>query len=222
MSIYSPIIITEEVEKRFNPTRLYIKRHTTTGLRYLGKSSRQDILEYVGSGTRWRNHINKYGMSDVVTDWVSDWFNDPHDLQDFALLLSETLEVVESDSWANLKPETGLDGGPGATFSDEERMARSNRASGENNPMYGTSRSGEENPFYGRQHKESSKKQISDNKTGKKMPESHRLARKKHMLSAPKTQCPHCKRLLDPGNYAKSHGDKCKKKPKANTGETQC
>lgn len=26
----------------------------------------------------------------------------------------------------------------------------------------------------------------------------------------PKTQCPHCLRAFDPGNYKKSHGDKCK------------
>jgi len=26
----------------------------------------------------------------------------------------------------------------------------------------------------------------------------------------PKTECPHCQRMLDPGNYKKNHGDKCK------------
>lgn len=212
MSIYTPIVITEEIRKKFVPIRLYIKRHTKTGLRYFGKSSREEIFEYLGSGTRWGLHLAKHDSEYVVTDWVSDWFNNPDDLQDFALLVSEDLDIVGDEGWANLKPEFGIDGGPGATFSDEECAARSARASGENNPMFGTSRKGEENPFFGKTHTEETKAILREKNSGENsvrygMKDPAQSAR---MANRIKQECPHCKRWFDPQNYAKSHGDKCK------------
>lgn len=53
--------------------------------------------------------------------------------------------------------------------------------------------SGEKNPFYGKRHSEESKEKL-------------RAALK----NRPKIQCPHCSKNLDPANYGKSHGDKCK------------
>lgn len=211
MSIYTPIIITEEIRQKFVPTRLYIKRHTKTGLRYFGKSSREEIVEYLGSGTRWGLHLEKHGREHVVTDWISDWFTNPEDLQEFALRFSEQNAIVESDDWANLKPEYGLEGGPGATFSDQERAARSERASGENNPMYGTSRKGKQNPFFGKNHSDESKSRMGPR--GQTMPDSQREATRTRMANRTKKECPHCNRWFDPQNYSKSHGDKCGKKP---------
>lgn len=216
MSIYSPLAITEQMLDRFVPTRLYIKRHTTTGLKYLGKTIHNDVSSYAGSGTRWTSHLRKHGKHLVVNDWISDWFYNPHDLQDFALLLSETLNVVESDEWANLKPEYGVEG---------------NRPVGKLNGMYGSSRKGEKATFYGKKHSDETKLLISQKNTGQKMPESQCKATSARMLKTnpmdnaasrkklsetklkiPKKKCPHCERSFDPGNYAKSHGDKCKMK----------
>lgn len=95
----------------FKPTRLYVKRHRLTGMRYFGKTVREDIYEYAGSGTYWTRHINKHGIDHTVTDWVSDWFYDVEEIKDFALSFSELFDIVESDEWANKKPEDGLDGG---------------------------------------------------------------------------------------------------------------
>ena len=39
---------------------LYVKTHKVTGLKYLGQTSK-DPFKYNGSGTRWTNHIKKYG-----------------------------------------------------------------------------------------------------------------------------------------------------------------
>jgi hypothetical protein len=109
MNIYAPITITEEIEQNFKPTRLSVKE--LNGIRYLCKSTKQDFEEYKGSGVRWKRIVKKYGKKNIKTTWVSDWFYCPHHLQDFALMYSEYNQVVESEEWANLKPETGLDGG---------------------------------------------------------------------------------------------------------------
>jgi hypothetical protein len=108
MTIYTPIKITEEIERNFKPTRLSVKE--LNGIRYLCKSTKQDFEEYKGSGVHWKKIVKKYGRKNVKTLWISDWFYCPHHLQNFALMYSEYNQVVESEEWANLKPETGLDG----------------------------------------------------------------------------------------------------------------
>lgn len=93
------------------PTYLYIKEHSLTGMRYLGKTTKKDPYKYNGSGKYWIRHIKKYGKKYIKTLWVSEIWNNKDDLREFALLLSEELDIVNSDKWANLKPENGNDGG---------------------------------------------------------------------------------------------------------------
>lgn len=95
----------------YKPTRLYIKKHTVTEKRYFGKSTRQNINSYKGSGKKWSNHIKKHGKEHVVTEWISDWFHDKKEIKEFALAFSEIFDIVNSDEWANLKEENGVDGG---------------------------------------------------------------------------------------------------------------
>ena len=109
MSIYSPIVITEQIRASFKPTRLYIKE--LAGIKYFGKTISKDVSKYTGSGTRWTNQIQKYGKENIKTLWISEWFVCPADIQDFALLFSELNQIVESDNWANLTAENGIDGG---------------------------------------------------------------------------------------------------------------
>lgn len=168
MNIYIPLHISENMIKNFTPTRLYVKRHTITGLRYFGKSSNKDIENYKGSGKRWQNHLKNHGKHYVVTDWVSDWFTNPHDLQDFALLISEDLDIVNSPNWANLKPEYGVEG---------------HRPIGKLNGMYGSSRTGIDNPFFGKQHTAETKLAMRQEKLGTKMPESHKQATRNRMIN---------------------------------------
>lgn len=106
MGIYSPITITEEIERNFRPTRLSVKE--LNGVKYLCKSSGTDFEKYKGSGKYWKRILKKYGKDNVKTLWVSDWFYCPYHLQEFALMYSEYNQVVESDEWANLIPENGL------------------------------------------------------------------------------------------------------------------
>ena len=93
------------------PTYLYIKQHSITGMRYLGKTTKLDPYKYNGSGKHWIRHINKHGLNYVETVWVSEPFIDESLLMEFALLMSEEMDIVNSDRWANLKFENGLDGG---------------------------------------------------------------------------------------------------------------
>lgn len=93
------------------PTRLYIKQHSITGMKYLGKSIKEDIEKYTGSGKRWLRHVNKHGKEHIKTIWVSDWFYDEDIIQEYALNLSQLHNITEQEEFANLKPENGLDGG---------------------------------------------------------------------------------------------------------------
>lgn len=121
----------------FKPTRLIIKRHSVTRLLYFCKSVREDIERYKGSGSYWRNHIKVHGRQFVENVWVSDWFYDATEIKDFALSFSELFNIVESDEWANLRPEDGLSGGD--TSHTENYKSKSHLFSqpGEKNPMFG-------------------------------------------------------------------------------------
>lgn len=103
------------VPENFVPTRLYIKAITVpSGKRiyYFGKytSTIKPIEDYKGSGIRWVKILKKYKLH-PETLWVSEWYTDPKELQEVAIGFSIENNIVQSDSWANLKIENGLDGG---------------------------------------------------------------------------------------------------------------
>lgn len=93
----------------FKPTFLYIKKHTKTGLLYFGKTTKNPE-NYVGSGLHWKRHIYKHGIEFVETIWFC-LFLDEESIVDFALQFSLENNITESESWANLQPENGIDGG---------------------------------------------------------------------------------------------------------------
>lgn len=114
-------------KENFRPTWLYIKRHKLTGLKYFGKfiqSKRYNKVEsYPGSGKYWSSHYKLHGKEYIETIW-SMYFTNIEELTEFALAFSELFDIVESDDWANLKPENGLDGGCG-NHSEETRKLQS-------------------------------------------------------------------------------------------------
>lgn len=135
---------------------LYLKTHNKTGLKYLGKTNK-DPHVYRGSGVRWTNHINKHGY-DVTTEILAECDTN----EEIALIggyYSDLWNIVESEEFANLKPETG-DGGSyqhrqetkeklsrikkglaahnkGKLWSQERKDKKSESQKGEKNPMYG-------------------------------------------------------------------------------------
>lgn len=114
---------------------LYVKTHRKTGLKYLGKTSREDPYTYPGSGKRWRAHLDKHGY-DFDTEILLE-SNDPVKIKNAGLEYSKMWNIVESVEWANLKPESG-DGG---TFSHTEEAKKkiTNTLKGRPNPFKGMS-----------------------------------------------------------------------------------
>jgi hypothetical protein len=86
---------------------LYVKTHRKTGLKYLGKTEQEPNI-YRGSGVYWTNHIKKHGY-DVETEILREC-QTKEELKEWGLYYTRLWNVVESDEWANMKPEEG-DGG---------------------------------------------------------------------------------------------------------------
>lgn len=91
------------------PTYLYIKQHAITGLKYFGKTI-NDPLKYKGSGLYWKQHIKKHGKEHVITIWFK-LFKTQAELIEYAKNFSTQHNIVESNDWANLIPENGINGG---------------------------------------------------------------------------------------------------------------
>jgi len=110
----------------YKPTWLYIKKHNKTGLKYFGKTTTSDPVTYLGSGKYWKLHLKKHG-TDVSTIWCYLYY-DKDILIEEALAFSKSHNIVDSDEWANLKPETGIDGGGifGRKISNEAKRKISN------------------------------------------------------------------------------------------------
>ncbi len=165
---------------------LYIKQHSVTGLKYFGKTRKQNPFTYNGSGTYWQNHINKHGKEHIQT--IELYGFDNQDLcTRFALKFSKDNNIVESEEWANLRPENGLDGiTVGTKFSEthKRKLSESSIGRAHSNKTkakiamsnLGQKRSettkkklslsaktkiGNKNPFYGKQHTEESRLKMS-------------------------------------------------------------
>ena len=161
--------------KKFKPTYLYIKQHLLTGLKYFGKTNRNEeflLYKYYGSGKTWNKHLEQYGREHVVTIWYK-LFDNESELKQFALEFSSRENIVESKDWANLKKESGIDGGgigrPGWVPSQETRnlwkeqrkgrkisektklkWKKIKRGVGENNPFFNKFK--EDHPCYNLKH----------------------------------------------------------------------
>lgn len=85
-------------------THLYIKTHNVTGLKYFGKTIQKNPQRYKGSGKYWKCHLAKYG-NDVTTEILGS-FDDIELCELVASEFSIKFNIVESDEWANLIPET--------------------------------------------------------------------------------------------------------------------
>ena len=170
MNIYSNS--TPPIKENFKPTWLIIKQHNTTRLNYFCKTTRKNPIAYKGSGLYWIRHLAIHG-NDVTTVW-SQLFTDIDLLVETAISFSLLHDIVNSDNWANLQIENGLDGnsvgtklGPqsinhkanlsaankGRVMSDEFKKAVSLRNKG--------------NTFHsGKPHSDSTKQKISMAKKG--------------------------------------------------------
>jgi hypothetical protein len=137
MSSNNTYIISEQQYLNFKPTYLMIKQHEITGLKYLCKTIRLNPIKYKGSGTYWKSHIKKHGKQLVNTIWCK-YFTNIESLVFTALTLSEIYNIVESNEWANLKLENGLDGidSKTAKLTAKKRIKNGTHHFLLNNPVY--------------------------------------------------------------------------------------
>jgi len=220
------IYISNNQRKNFKPTYLMIKEHEITGLQYLCKTISKDPIKYSGSGTHWKRHIKIYGKTYIKTIWC-ELYTDIDELVSIALALSENFDIVNSDRWANLKPEDGLSGGGNGLLIKNKKeystfkhiLTNEKRKLNINDPLVLSgeyvginkgkifsieSRNNMSNSRIGNKHAlgyihtDATKKKISDSlKSQKGIPKKT-------------IQCPHCKLIGGAGNMTRYHFDKCK------------
>jgi hypothetical protein len=105
-------------KREFKPTYLYVKTHLKTGLKYFGKTITDPFL-YIGSGIRWRRHLDKHG-NDVKTEIIG-YYTSRQECEAAALNFSKKHDIVKNKNWANLMEENGFTGGA-YIFSDSEKQ----------------------------------------------------------------------------------------------------
>ncbi len=128
---------------------LYLKEHKQTGMKYLGQT-KKDPFKYKGSGKYWRRHIKEHG-NDVNTTILGE-YNNNDDLRRAGEYYSKLWNIVDSEEWANLRPETGDGGG-------DPRLIESYQKKWTEGAF---SRSGKDNPNYGRKFTDEDKKAMRD------------------------------------------------------------
>lgn len=109
---------------------IYKKTHVNTGLKYLGKTIQPDPHKYQGSGIRWLNHIKNHGY--LVTTEILKECSTKEEASYWGAYYSNLFDVVNSNEWANLKPETGEGGGGKRS---KETIAKSLETRRKNNTM---------------------------------------------------------------------------------------
>jgi hypothetical protein len=197
------------------PTRIYHKQCSHCGLNYLGKSVSNDIKSYSGSGTVWQRHLKKHKAT-AIHIWNSDWFFDTSIVK-YALDLSGKLNIVESDKWANLKPENGQDGGDTSPFIDyskcntpaaiEKRKITTN--SEEWLQTIGLKKSNTIKEKY--KARQESDEWVTNVLGPSKIKQSSTMSLIRKETPYKSIQCEKCGVVSDPGNYTKWHGKNCGK-----------
>lgn len=83
---------------------LYVKTHNKTGLKYLGKTTK-DPHTYLGSGVDWKLHLKEHGeehSTEIIRECQSN-----QELNGWGRYYSNLWNVADSLEWANRIPETG-------------------------------------------------------------------------------------------------------------------
>lgn len=212
------------------PTRLYIKQCPCCRLKYFGKTTNQDIENYTGSGKRWKYHLKKHNVEPIHL-WNSYWYYDTS-ITRFALKFSRMNKIVESNEWANLKEEDGIDGGWDYVNSSKEiAQKRSMNMKGEKNHFYGKRHSQEVKDILAKKSStqwkgvcktKEHRQKIAASNTGKVFSEERKrnisLATKGRTAHnkgkcAERFVCEHCEREIGGlSNFNRWHGEKCKDK----------
>jgi hypothetical protein len=206
----------------FQPTYLYIKEHSVTGLKYFGKTCSDDPYSYLGSGTHWKRHYKTHGKEHIVTSWCK-LFTNLRDCVTYALTFSYENDIVKSKGYANIIPENGLDGGGNLLIShklESIQKMKNNQwdRKGEKNPMFNVKRPDLTN------HNLLTKRWVTNGITDKLLEESYLqiyindgwcIGRTCSMNKGTKHKtgtCPNCGIVCGLGGLKRYHLDNCKLK----------
>ena len=190
------------------PTVLYIKQHSITKKKYFGKTTAKNPYKYLGSGEYWTDHIKKHGKEHVVTRYVSKPYTDSDTISNRALAFSIRHNIVESDKWANIRPENGLDGCPkGIKRGPSEKKGKSNGRKGKSNGRKGIPSEKRGVP----QSTEHIKKRV-DARAGKSQSAEtkQKISDALIGITHPEVECPHCGKIGRGGVMRRWHFDHCK------------
>jgi hypothetical protein len=204
---------------------LYLKKHNTTGLKYLGYT-KNDPLKYKGSGLYWKRHINQYGYN--VTTEILFKSENINEISKMGKYYSNLWDIVNNKEFANLCEEDGnkAHGAANPNFIGHPQSIETKLKISQNNGRGNLGKFGKEHPAYGhklnKNHydnlekaRESLKGQDVWNK-GKKGVQLHSDNTKKKMSESanklPKeiVECPVCKKLGGKPAMKRFHFDKCK------------
>jgi hypothetical protein len=213
---------------------LYVKTHNVTGLKYLGKTTK-DPYSYKGSGKYWVRHIKKYGY-DVTTDVVFQT-DDPLVFKTFSVQYSVEHDIVNSNEWANLMLETGSGGDnpssrtpaaiakardtrirnnkPRKPWSDETNRKRSETHTGMKRSAESIAKRIATMKARGIVCSEEHKRKISEALKGRKntFTEEHIQHLRCHINNSTQVTCPYCNKTGQLTNMKRWHFDKCKHNP---------
>ena len=101
----APAVEATQIGSKMKQHSLYVKTHNVTGLKYLGQTSKSDPHRYTGSGKYWLRHLRKHG-----NNWNTEILCKSalkQTINEMGIYYSNLWNVVESNYWANLKPESG-------------------------------------------------------------------------------------------------------------------
>ncbi len=137
------------------------------GLNYLGSTKNVDPIKYKGNGTYWKLHLKKHNFKrqDIKTIILFETF-DKYEIRRMGLYYSQLFNVVESEEWANLIPESG-DGVHGGRLSEEHKRKLSISSSNKKNSKETREKISKANK--GRKLSEETKMKIAIAHTGKKL-----------------------------------------------------
>ena len=196
---------------------LYKKTHNKTGLKYFGKTTKDDPYTYHGSGKYWKRHLKKHGF-DISTEIILQ-HTDLEVIKELALFYSEENDIVNSKEWANLKEELGTDGGSLKEWHTEESRKKMS-----------DNRKGKVGRPAGWKHTDKTREKMSKSAiargapvgcwkpgakpwiTGKTMTEEHKKKVSEGCKNQKKYTCEHCGKMSTGGNYTRWHGNNCKYK----------
>jgi len=198
--------------------KLLIKTHNKTGLKYLCYTQKEDHNSYHGSGLRWKRHIKKHGY-DVSTFLILET-DDFEVLKTKGLEFSKLYDVVDSNEWANMIPESG-DGGSSTkntiwiTNGVNDKIIKNNRkipegwTKGRTNCIFNDSSN--QKKFNSIKNQNYIKKIKVKKEKQKKI-----LVKRTHSEAAFEISrriyiCENCNKKCLHHNYHKKHGKKCQK-----------